>query len=74
MIARAAMWNPAIFAPPPPNGPPPSKITLVHEYLDLVSSVDYAAHLRYHWYKVTITQMRKEKQPIEQMPAYFPHY
>ncbi|KAM7534154.1 hypothetical protein Aperf_G00000109723 [Anoplocephala perfoliata] len=35
MIARAAMWNPAIFSPPPPNGPPPSKLELVHEYLEL---------------------------------------
>ncbi|VUZ52463.1 unnamed protein product [Hymenolepis diminuta] len=43
MIGRAAMWNPAIFAPPPPNGPPPSKMTLVHEYLHL--AVKYNHHI-----------------------------
>ncbi|VDO07018.1 unnamed protein product [Rodentolepis nana] len=35
MIGRAAMWNPAIFAPPPANAPSPSKMTVVHEYLEL---------------------------------------
>nr|CDS33448.1 tRNA dihydrouridine synthase 2 [Hymenolepis microstoma] len=35
MIGRAAMWNPAIFAPPAANAPSPSKMTVVHEYLEL---------------------------------------
>lgn len=45
MIARAAMWNPAIFSPPPPDGPPPGKMQLVHEYLELVSLDAYISML-----------------------------
>lgn len=37
MIARAAMWNPAIFAPPRFDTLPPSDMQLVCEYLELVS-------------------------------------
>ncbi|KAL5106941.1 tRNA-dihydrouridine 20 synthase NAD P like [Taenia crassiceps] len=35
MIARAAMWNPAIFAPPSLDALPPSDVQLVCEYLEL---------------------------------------
>uniref|UniRef100_A0A158RDJ5 tRNA-dihydrouridine synthase n=1 Tax=Hydatigena taeniaeformis TaxID=6205 RepID=A0A158RDJ5_HYDTA len=41
MIARAAMWNPAIFAPPPPDAPPPSDMRLVCEYLELAVKYDH---------------------------------
>ncbi|EUB55774.1 tRNA-dihydrouridine synthase 2-like protein [Echinococcus granulosus] len=41
MIARAAMWNPAIFAPPPLDAPPPSDVQLVREYLQLAVKYDH---------------------------------
>ncbi|VDD81716.1 unnamed protein product [Mesocestoides corti] len=41
MIARAAMWNPAIFSPPSPNGPPPTDFQLVHEYIELAVKYDH---------------------------------
>lgn len=44
MLARAAMWNPAIFAPSPADGPPPCSAKLVQEYLQLVG-VCYQAYL-----------------------------
>ncbi|KAL5971428.1 tRNA-dihydrouridine 20 synthase NAD P like [Taenia solium] len=41
MIARAAMWNPAIFSPPPLDSLPPSDVQLVCEYLELAVKYDH---------------------------------